>query len=314
MSKFAMRIARSWSLMQWSCSLNTSTFVRFAAEMQRFTAKIVDMMKQENLYASQGGLILSQCKLGSVEATVKLVEVKDSHWTLRDMSENYAGTDPPLSRKSSSPQIGGPMHELAAKVDEYARGLIHGAGSTLFEELGFHYIGPLMDQIMTDEIKELHLKVSGIWFFTVRKRRKQTSPSSRRALISPVRRLSGGLKVADSASKKKMAVAIGISKVPEALVGSRKNWDEQLEETVAQIYDIEVVFQASMSRRLSDVSGQEPGSNDSSSSEKSKPATPESSLPQEKTYFAALGITIHDKKWTNGSVSLGAVLSNLACL
>ncbi|XP_020095547.1 beta-galactosidase 6-like isoform X2 [Ananas comosus] len=33
----------------------------FKAEMQRFTAKIVDMMKQENLYASQGGpIILSQ--------------------------------------------------------------------------------------------------------------------------------------------------------------------------------------------------------------------------------------------------------------
>lgn len=33
----------------------------FQAEMQRFTAKIVDMMKQEKLYASQGGpIILSQ--------------------------------------------------------------------------------------------------------------------------------------------------------------------------------------------------------------------------------------------------------------
>ena len=31
------------------------------AEMQRFTAKIVDLMKQEKLYASQGGpIILSQ--------------------------------------------------------------------------------------------------------------------------------------------------------------------------------------------------------------------------------------------------------------
>lgn len=31
------------------------------AEMQRFTAKIVDMMKKEKLYASQGGpIILSQ--------------------------------------------------------------------------------------------------------------------------------------------------------------------------------------------------------------------------------------------------------------
>ncbi|KAL6532281.1 Transketolase-like protein 1 [Orobanche gracilis] len=40
-------------------------------------------------------------------------------------------------------QIGGSMHELAAKVDEYARGLISGSGSTLFEELGLYYIGPV---------------------------------------------------------------------------------------------------------------------------------------------------------------------------
>lgn len=33
----------------------------FQVEMKRFTAKIIDMMKQEKLYASQGGpIILSQ--------------------------------------------------------------------------------------------------------------------------------------------------------------------------------------------------------------------------------------------------------------
>lgn len=35
------------------------------------------------------------------------------------------------------------MHEWAAKVDEYARGLIGPLGSTLFEELGLYYIGPV---------------------------------------------------------------------------------------------------------------------------------------------------------------------------
>nr|AGQ04153.1 deoxyxylulose synthase [Lavandula angustifolia] len=45
--------------------------------------------------------------------------------------------------KGVAKQIGGPMHELAAKVDEYARGLISGSGSTLFEELGLYYIGPV---------------------------------------------------------------------------------------------------------------------------------------------------------------------------
>ncbi|KAM7463012.1 hypothetical protein LguiA_031133 [Lonicera macranthoides] len=45
--------------------------------------------------------------------------------------------------KGVTKQIGGPMHELASKVDEYARGLISGSGSTLFEELGLYYIGPV---------------------------------------------------------------------------------------------------------------------------------------------------------------------------
>nr|AEZ55865.1 chloroplast 1-deoxy-D-xylulose 5-phosphate synthase 1 [Mitragyna speciosa] len=45
--------------------------------------------------------------------------------------------------KGVTKQIGGSVHELAAKVDEYARGLISGSGSTLFEELGFYYIGPV---------------------------------------------------------------------------------------------------------------------------------------------------------------------------
>ncbi|CAM8983632.1 unnamed protein product [Rhodiola kirilowii] len=35
------------------------------------------------------------------------------------------------------------MDDLAAKVDEYARGMISSSGSTLFEELGLYYIGPV---------------------------------------------------------------------------------------------------------------------------------------------------------------------------
>lgn len=45
--------------------------------------------------------------------------------------------------KGVTKQIGGPMHNLAAKVDEYARGMISGSGSSLFEELGLYYIGPV---------------------------------------------------------------------------------------------------------------------------------------------------------------------------
>lgn len=44
------------------------------------------------------------------------------------------------------------MHELAAKVDEFARGMIGPLGSTLFEELGLYYIGPVDGHNITDLI------------------------------------------------------------------------------------------------------------------------------------------------------------------
>ncbi|CAI0403859.1 unnamed protein product [Linum tenue] len=45
--------------------------------------------------------------------------------------------------KSITKQIGSQAHEVAAKVDEYARGMISASGSTFFEELGLYYIGPV---------------------------------------------------------------------------------------------------------------------------------------------------------------------------
>ncbi|XP_061346248.1 probable 1-deoxy-D-xylulose-5-phosphate synthase, chloroplastic [Gastrolobium bilobum] len=45
--------------------------------------------------------------------------------------------------KGVTKRIGRGMHELAAKVDEYARGMVGPLGSTLFEELGLYYIGPV---------------------------------------------------------------------------------------------------------------------------------------------------------------------------
>ncbi|XP_015058902.1 probable 1-deoxy-D-xylulose-5-phosphate synthase 2, chloroplastic [Solanum pennellii] len=45
--------------------------------------------------------------------------------------------------KTITKQIGPQAHEVAAKVDEYARGMLSASGSTLFEELGLYYIGPV---------------------------------------------------------------------------------------------------------------------------------------------------------------------------
>ncbi|XP_062108528.1 probable 1-deoxy-D-xylulose-5-phosphate synthase, chloroplastic isoform X4 [Humulus lupulus] len=57
--------------------------------------------------------------------------------------------------KGVTKQIGGSVHELAAKVDEYARGMISGSGSTLFEELGLYYIGPVDGHNIDDLISIL---------------------------------------------------------------------------------------------------------------------------------------------------------------
>eukprot|EP01018_Ginkgo_biloba_P017484 Gb_34070 [translate_table: standard] len=64
--------------------------------------------------------------------------------------------------KGVTKQLGGSMHELAAKVDEYARGMISGSRSTLFEEMGLYYIGPVdghnIDDLVTilREVKATH--------------------------------------------------------------------------------------------------------------------------------------------------------------
>lgn len=45
--------------------------------------------------------------------------------------------------KGVTKQLPTPVQEATAKIDEYARGMISGTGSTLFEELGLYYIGPV---------------------------------------------------------------------------------------------------------------------------------------------------------------------------
>ncbi|CAN6482338.1 unnamed protein product [Victoria cruziana] len=52
--------------------------------------------------------------------------------------------------KGVTKHIGGATHNMAAKVDEYARGMIGGSGSSLFEELGLYYIGPVDGHDMED--------------------------------------------------------------------------------------------------------------------------------------------------------------------
>ena len=50
------------------------------------------------------------------------------------------------------------LQEATAKIDEYARGMISGSGSTLFEELGLYYIGPIDGHNIDDLIAVLQGK------------------------------------------------------------------------------------------------------------------------------------------------------------
>ena len=68
-----------------------------------------------------------------------------------------------------------------------------------------------------------------------------------------------------------------------------------------------------MSRRLSDANSHE-SKDDSSVDGKLKSSLPEDSAVSEKPSVLAAEITVHDKKWTDGSVPLDSVSSNLAKL
>ncbi|KAJ4714576.1 1-deoxy-D-xylulose-5-phosphate synthase [Melia azedarach] len=63
--------------------------------------------------------------------------------------------------KNLTKQIGGQTHQVAAKVDEYARGMIGASGSTLFEELGLYYIGPV-DGHNVEDLVTIFEKVKAI--------------------------------------------------------------------------------------------------------------------------------------------------------
>ena len=57
------------------------------------------------------------------------------------------------------------LQEATAKIDEYARGMISGSGSTLFEELGLYYIGPIDGHNLDDLIAVLQgIPSRPVWF------------------------------------------------------------------------------------------------------------------------------------------------------
>lgn len=69
--------------------------------------------------------------VGALSSTLAKIQASSEFRKLREAA------------KSFTKQMGGKTHEVAAKVDEYARGMLNATGSTLFEELGIYYIGPV---------------------------------------------------------------------------------------------------------------------------------------------------------------------------
>lgn len=57
--------------------------------------------------------------------------------------------------KGITKQLPTPVQVATAKIDEYARGMISGSGSTLFEELGLYYIGPMDGHNVEDLVNVL---------------------------------------------------------------------------------------------------------------------------------------------------------------
>jgi len=72
---------------------------------------------------------LNQDPVGALSSTFARLQ---SSKPLRELRE---------SAKAITKKMPVPVQEVTAKVDEYARGMISGSGSTLFEELGLYYIG-----------------------------------------------------------------------------------------------------------------------------------------------------------------------------
>lgn len=90
---------------------------------------------------------LNQAPVGALSSTLARLQ---SSKPLRELREVAKGI---------TKQMPSPVQTATAKIDEYARGMISGSQSTLFEELGLYYIGPLdghnLDDIITvlEEVK-----------------------------------------------------------------------------------------------------------------------------------------------------------------
>ncbi|RWW57208.1 hypothetical protein BHE74_00036016 [Ensete ventricosum] len=168
-------------------------------------------------------------------------------------------------------------------------------------------------------------------------RKAAASPIGRRGSMSPARRPSGGLKVASPAAgegggKKKVGLVVaGISRASDALASSvksiRKSWDDPSASAVGSEpkekggskskVDKESILktQVAISRRLSDAGGLPNSNEEAASSEIPRTSSKTESFSEsEKPNSMSPRVTVHDRKWTDGSVPFDSVSNNLARL
>mmetsp|Transcript_12933 Transcript_12933/g.36383 ORF Transcript_12933/g.36383 Transcript_12933/m.36383 type:complete len:737 (+) Transcript_12933:138-2348(+) len=85
----------------------------------------------------------SQPPVGALSSTLARLQASKPLRELREIA------------KGVTKQMPLEIQEATSKIDEYARGMISGQGSTLFEELGLYYIGPVDGHSLTDLIDVL---------------------------------------------------------------------------------------------------------------------------------------------------------------
>jgi len=85
----------------------------------------------------------NQDPVGGLSSTLARLQANKPLRELREIAKGISKTLPP------------PLQVATSKIDEYARGMISGSGSTLFEELGLYYIGPMDGHNLDDLVAVL---------------------------------------------------------------------------------------------------------------------------------------------------------------
>ncbi|CAI8612711.1 unnamed protein product [Vicia faba] len=112
----------------------------FKAEMKRFTAKIVDLMKQENLYASQGGpIILSQIEneYGNVDIHYGPAGKSYINWAASMATSLDTGVPWVMCQQVNAPD---PIINTCNELSDFGYFIIMACGITVLQQIDISFI------------------------------------------------------------------------------------------------------------------------------------------------------------------------------